>query len=202
MLYFGRPLLDQVVLERERLDDRVGDDHLEPLPPHPAARRCAGWCHGAQIASDPVAQHPRLADVQRFPLPVRIQVDAGLFRQPGYLGLEITNRHAVHCAFRRILNLSLYAPRTHTDRTRQSSAAADLMTFTGLIGRICMFPLRAHHQRVRGAADPPEHPDVRRRPHQRRGRVRAGARPLHPRPASSWSSPTSSTSSTARWRSS
>jgi hypothetical protein len=30
MLYLGDPLLDQVVLERERLDDRIGDDDLEP----------------------------------------------------------------------------------------------------------------------------------------------------------------------------
>ena len=37
-----RPLLDQVVLERERLHHRVGDDHLEAARSPRAARRAAG----------------------------------------------------------------------------------------------------------------------------------------------------------------
>jgi hypothetical protein len=57
---------------------------------------------GAQVAPHPVPERPGLADVQGLPGPVREQVDAGLFRQAGDLGLEITDRHAVHCAFARI----------------------------------------------------------------------------------------------------
>ena len=102
---FRRALLDQVVLERERLDHRVGDDDLEPLRLVEQRVDARADAVRAEIAPDAVAQHPRLADVQGLPLPVGIQVDARLFRQPGDLALEITDRHAVHCAFRAILNL-------------------------------------------------------------------------------------------------
>ena len=104
---FGRPLLDQVVLERQRLHHRVGDDDLEMLCfveegvyPRAGAMR-------AEVAADAIPQHARLADVQGFPGPVRIEVHAGLLRQTGDLGLEITDRHAVHCAFWRTRNPSL-----------------------------------------------------------------------------------------------
>ena len=53
----------------------------------------------AEIAADAVAQHARLADVQGFAGLVVIEVDPGLLRQTGDLGLEITDRHAVHCEF-------------------------------------------------------------------------------------------------------
>jgi hypothetical protein len=95
----GRALLDEVVLERERLDNRVGDDDLEPLGFVEQRVDPRADAVGAEIAPDPVPQHPCLADVQGVPVPVEIQVDSGLFRQPRYLGLEITDRHAVHCAF-------------------------------------------------------------------------------------------------------
>jgi hypothetical protein len=101
MLNFGRALLDQVVLERQGLDDRVGDDDLEPGRLVEEGVDPGAGAVGAQVASDPVPERPRLADVQGLPRPVGEQVDAGLFRQAGDLGLEITNRHAVHCAFAR-----------------------------------------------------------------------------------------------------
>ena len=41
-------------------------------------------------------------------------------------------------------------------------------------------PAAGDHQRVRGAADPPEHADAGRRDHQRRRRLGAGPRPVHP----------------------
>ena len=67
MLYFGRPLLDQMVLERERLDDRVGDDDLEARGF--VEQRVDARAHAvrAEIAADAVAQHARLADVERVP---------------------------------------------------------------------------------------------------------------------------------------
>ena len=86
-----------MVLERQRLHDRVGDDDLEPLGlvqqgVDPRARAV-----GAEIAADAVAQHARLAHVQRVARVVEVQVDAGLLGKAGDLGLEITDRHALHC---------------------------------------------------------------------------------------------------------
>ena len=95
----GRPLLDQVVFERERLDHRVGDDDLQAVRFVEQRVDARAGPVGPQVAADAVPQHPGLSDVQSLPLPVVIQVNAGLFRQPGHLGLEITDRHAVHCAF-------------------------------------------------------------------------------------------------------
>ena len=63
---------------------------------------------GAQIAAHAVAQHARLADVERVAGVVVVDVDAGLLRQAGDLGLEITDRHAIHCPFWRVFcNLPL-----------------------------------------------------------------------------------------------
>ncbi len=53
----------------------------------------------AEVAADAVAEHPRLADVQRVARLVVIEVDARLLRQPRDLALEITNRHGLHCEF-------------------------------------------------------------------------------------------------------
>ena len=88
---------------------------------------------GAQIAADAVPQHPRFADVQRLALPVRIQVDAGLLRQPGDLVLEIMDRPYG--------TLRILARREPSIIPRLCSRTS--MTFTGLIGQICMFPLPA-----------------------------------------------------------
>ena len=54
---------------------------------------------GAKVAPHPVAQHARLADVQGFARAVGVDVNARLLRQPRYLGLEITDWHALHCEF-------------------------------------------------------------------------------------------------------
>ena len=63
---------------------------------------------GAQIAAHAVAQHARLAHVERVAGVVVVDVDAGLLRQAGDLGLEITDWHAIHCPFWRVFcNLPL-----------------------------------------------------------------------------------------------
>ena len=99
MLYFGLALLDQVVLERERLDHRVGDDDLEALRFVEQGVDARAHALRAEVAADAIAQHARLADVQRLARLVRVEVDARLLGKTGYLGLEITDRHALHCEF-------------------------------------------------------------------------------------------------------
>ena len=47
----------------------------------------------AQIASDPIAQRARLADVNRLARLVREQIHPGLLGQAGYLALEILDGH-------------------------------------------------------------------------------------------------------------
>ncbi len=95
----GILLLDQVVLERQRLDHRVGDDGLEPC--RLVEERVDARAHAlrAEVAAHPVPEHARLADVQGFTRLVRVDVDPGLFGKTGYLGLEITDWHALHCEF-------------------------------------------------------------------------------------------------------
>ncbi len=88
-----------MVLERQRLHDRVGDDELEPLRFIEQRVDARTDAMGAEIAAHPVAKHAGFADVQRFAGGVLEDVDAGLLRETGDLGLEITDRHAIHCAF-------------------------------------------------------------------------------------------------------
>ncbi len=92
-------LLDQVVLERQRFHDRVGDDDFEAVRLVEQRVDARAGAVGAEVAADAVAQHSRLADVERFAGVVEVDVDAGLLRQAGDLGLEITDWHAIHCAF-------------------------------------------------------------------------------------------------------
>ncbi len=94
-----RALLDQVVLERQRLHDRVGDDDLEALRLVEQRVDPRAGAVGAEVAADAVAQHARLADVERLAGVVEVHVDPGLLRKAGDLGLEITDWHAIHCAF-------------------------------------------------------------------------------------------------------
>ena len=105
-------LLDQVILERERLDDRVGDDDLEPLRFVEQGVDARAHALRAEVAPDAIAEDPRLADVQRFARLVGIEVDARLLRKTGYLGLEITDRHALHCEFWRSPEPFIIARRT------------------------------------------------------------------------------------------
>ena len=60
-----RPLLDQVVLERERLHHRVGDDELDPVGL--VEERVGFWIGTvhAEIAADAIPQRARLPDVDR-----------------------------------------------------------------------------------------------------------------------------------------
>ncbi len=103
-----RPLLDQVVLERQRLHHRVGDDDLEALGLVEQGIDARARAVRAQIAADAVAEHARLAHVERVAGGVVVDVDAGLLREAGDLGLEITDWHAIHCRFWRVFcNLPL-----------------------------------------------------------------------------------------------
>ena len=60
-----RARLDQVVLERQRLHDRVGDNEGEPLGIVEQGVDARTDTVGAEIAADAVAQDPGLADVKR-----------------------------------------------------------------------------------------------------------------------------------------
>jgi hypothetical protein len=95
-----------MILERQRLHDRIGDDKLEPL--RVVEQRVDARTHPvrAKVAAHPIAKHPGLADVQGVTRRVEEHVNARLLGQAGDLGLEITDGHAVHCAFqRRFCNL-------------------------------------------------------------------------------------------------
>ena len=89
-----RALLDQVVLERERLDHRVGDDHFEAH--RFIQQRVVARAHpvGAEVRARPIAQGPGLADIQRLAFCVVVEVDARLLRQPGDLLFEILDCHS------------------------------------------------------------------------------------------------------------
>src|SRR4029434_5485815 len=81
---FRRALLDEVIFESQRLDDRVSVTHLEPC--RFVEERINSWTRsvGAKIAPHPIAEDPRFADVQSLPLPVGIQVKAGVVPPPTY----------------------------------------------------------------------------------------------------------------------
>ncbi len=162
----------------------------------------------AEVAAHPVAQHARLAHVDRLACPVEVQVDPGLLGQPRDLVLEVGDGHGPECVpggsrdaaarpferrlsggprrpvrLARLRSVSSAALLDYTGR--QPPSAASVMTFTGLIGAICMFPLRAI---IRVCVVLRIHPNVLtfdRRRHQRRGRVGPGARPLRAGRASS-----------------
>ena len=88
-----RALLDQVVLERQRLDHRVGDDHFEAH--RFIQQRVVARAHpvGAEVRARPIAQGPGLADVERLAFCVVVEVDARLLRQPGDLLFQILDGH-------------------------------------------------------------------------------------------------------------
>ena len=84
-----RALLDDVVLERQRFDDRVGDDHLDAR--RFIEQRIVARAHavGVQVRARPIAQGAGLADVKRLSVGVVIDINARLLRQPGNLVLEV-----------------------------------------------------------------------------------------------------------------
>ena len=181
---FRRALLDEVVLERQRLDDRVGDDDLEAgdLVEQRVGLRVRAV--RAEIVAHAVAQRARLADVDGVAARVEVQIDSRLLRQPGDLLLEFVDGHTVLCRVScRCLNPPLYViSRTRTlPRVRIVAA----MTFTGAIGAVCMFPLRAIINACVALRDSPEHADAHRRPHQRRRRRGRSASDASSWPASS-----------------
>jgi hypothetical protein len=96
-----RALLDEMILERERLHDGVGDDELEALGLVEQRVVTRARAVSAKIAAYTVAKHAGLAHVERIAGAVVEHVDAGLLREAGDLGLEITDWHAIHCAFGR-----------------------------------------------------------------------------------------------------
>ena len=125
MLYFGAALLDEVVLERQRLDDRVGDDDLEPGDLVEQRVGLRARAVGAQIVADAVAQRARLADVDRLARRVEVQIDPGLLGQPGDLILEFVDGHTLLCrVFSSCLNPPLYQPCPSAERSTQAEPAA------------------------------------------------------------------------------
>ena len=91
-----RALLDEVILERERFDDRVGDDHFQPRD---FAQQRVGLrvAAGAKIIPDAVAQRARFADVNGVATRVEVQVHSRLLGQPGNLFLEFVDGHTLLC---------------------------------------------------------------------------------------------------------
>ena len=97
-------LLDEVVLECERLDHRIGDDRFQPLRLVQKRIDSGADAVRPEVRSDAVPQHFRLTDVQSLAGPVEIQVNTRLFGQTADLPLEVLNRHAVDCGFYPELN--------------------------------------------------------------------------------------------------
>src|SRR4029077_19095966 len=85
---------------------------------------------GTQVAAHTVPQRARFPDVDRFSGPVREQVHSGLLGQAGDLGLEILDGHKLLWrALQRVVEPFIIIH--------------PFMTFTGSVGKACMFPLRA-----------------------------------------------------------
>ena len=101
-------LLDEIVLERQRLDHGVGDDDFQALRFVQERVDARTGAVRAEVASHAVPQYAGFADVQRVAMPVVVQVNARLFGQAADLALEITDWHALHCAFRAFLRTSDY----------------------------------------------------------------------------------------------
>ena len=88
---FRRPLLDQIVFERQRLDHRIGDDDLEPGD---FVEQGIGFRVGsmsAEVIAHPIPQRARLPDVNRVAIRVEVQVDPWLLGQPADLFLQFVN---------------------------------------------------------------------------------------------------------------
>ena len=90
-----RALLDQVVLERQRLHHRIGDDDFErgDLGQQRVVPRAGA--PGPQVTADAIPQGSGLSDVDRLPARISPQVDAGLFRQTRDLVSEILDGHGL-----------------------------------------------------------------------------------------------------------
>ncbi len=91
----GHPLLDQVVLERERLHDRIGDNHFQPRNVVEQRVVAGAETVRAEITPDAIAQRPGFTDVERLACRVRVEVHSRLVRQSLNLLLEVVNRHRI-----------------------------------------------------------------------------------------------------------
>src|SRR5262249_41175944 len=93
----GASLFDQVVLEREGLDDRVGDDDFQAgdLVEESVGLRISTVC--TQVVSNAISQGTGLADIDGVAGRVEVQVDPRLLWQPCDLILEFPDGHTVLC---------------------------------------------------------------------------------------------------------
>ena len=89
----GGALLDQVALEREGLDERVGDDDLQAGDLVEQGIGLGARAVRPEVAPDPIPQGPGASHVDRVPAAVVVQVHSGLLRQAADLLPEITNGH-------------------------------------------------------------------------------------------------------------
>ena len=88
-----RPLLDQVVLERQRLDHRVGDDDGEAGDVVQQRVGLGARPVGSEVAPDPVAQAPGLADIDGLPRLVGVEIHPWLLWQACDLVFQVVDGH-------------------------------------------------------------------------------------------------------------
>ena len=90
---FGPALLDQMIFERQRLDDRVGDDDLEAIRLIQQGIGFRMYAACAEITPHAIAQRARLADINGLARLIRVYIHPGLLRQMRDLALEILDGH-------------------------------------------------------------------------------------------------------------
>src|SRR4029450_3279740 len=109
---FGRSLFDQVVLERQGLANRIGQDDFRVgargLLQERIGLRVGAVC--PQVVAPAVAQRTRLAHVDGVAVRVEVEIDARLLRPPSDLLLDFLDGHTLLCrGFRLFLTPPLYA---------------------------------------------------------------------------------------------
>src|SRR5262249_5520949 len=146
----------------QRLDDRIGDDELEPR--HLIQQRVGLGvdARGAQVIPDAIAQGAGLPDVDRVAIRVEVQIDSGLLGQPGNLILEFVDSHTVLSSRFRTRTYARFQTCTGTldytspVRSRDSEAQDVHRPHR----RRVYVPAARDHQPVRRAAHPPEYADA------------------------------------------
>jgi hypothetical protein len=88
-------LLDQVVFECQRLDDRIRDDDLDARGLVEQGVVARAGAIGAQVAAHTIPERTRFAHIEGLARSVRVDVHARLMRQPGHLLLEIVDCHRI-----------------------------------------------------------------------------------------------------------
>ena len=89
------PLLDQVVLEGQGLDDRVGHDDVERIRLVEQGVGLRARAVGPQVAAHAIPEGAGLAHVDRLASRVRKEIDSRLLGQPGDPVLEIPDGHGL-----------------------------------------------------------------------------------------------------------